>query len=326
MNSHLSSPATAAEWLDVLDEGDVLSGIDAYTVASWIERWRQTAREARGGQTGLAINLRWVWALSLLLANEADGDSQVRGFRRAHLPHGLVDLDEVHRWVETRSAAKPTIYGTGEVPRRDMPDVRRGRPIAVVVGDVHWKTVKYPLDGWVGERSTTRGTPLDELRLLTERLADTYPWQPAQATAFVLSGATPVAQVLTTGSPSPAKSRATVTITADLDLPVEAVAAAYLRARVAAKGAKPRLPSAKGVELVIHAEERPGASVHALRQSWNREHADDLDDAGRSYQYGGDDIAPFRQALRDARRRIRGTTQLNSIEAFDAAIRGSSGE
>jgi len=46
--------------------------------------------------------------------------------------------------------------------------------------------------GWVQGIETTHGGALETLRALGERLARIYGWQPAQATAFILSDRTPV--------------------------------------------------------------------------------------------------------------------------------------
>lgn len=240
----------------------------------------------------------FVWARSLLAATDAADDPGVVAFRADVLGGRLVELDGVQPWVEQQAAldGPATVYARLVVPHGWQPGdpVPAGAECAELAID----SLDYGAsDGqWVHKVMLARSGVLDRLRQLSERLGPVYGWQPAQASTFVLTGCTPIVQVLrmtTSALPGP---RQRVVIAADPDVAPELVAAAFRRARSMVLGPRVRPPSLYGSELVVHAAERPGVDTRGLWRQWN--------DAHPEHPYP--ELRAFQQALRDARRRVLG--------------------
>lgn len=258
------------EWANLLDEGpDWLAAQDPVDLADRVEAWRRASTPTDGKIPAP----RWLWAKSLLLAADASRDEDVAEFRRRHLPDGLVDLVDIETWIRAREDD-----GDHHAPELDlMPD-----PV-----------LEYPVGDWTRSLLVGFGGVLAELLDLSIALARRYPWQPAQATAFVLTGATPVCNAIqstTTTNPH----RTTITLEIDPEMSVEDVARAYARSRRAQLGPKPRPISGRTVGLVLAKAIDSQAADHVLYGRWNREHPDDKFES----------IRAFRQALRDGTRRL----------------------
>ena len=220
---------------------------------------------------------QWVWALSLLHANDADQDRGVLEFRQRLLHDGLIGTEAVKAWIEERVVPGPSLAlividpvelasddGTGVV------DLRGGhRHVRTFISEF----VDYPAEGYVGRVPVSPGSVLDELRSLSELLARSHPWQRAQATAFILTGATPVAQVLrvTKSHMIGAEYSFRVTIDADPRVPVEEVTSAYVSSRGELIGPRARLPLERGLRLVILALLNPGMRDVVLQREWNKQ-------------------------------------------------------
>lgn len=257
------------EWEKLLDEGpDWLAAQDPVDLADRVEAWRRASTPTDGKIPAP----RWLWAKSLLLAADASRDADVAEFRRQHLPDGLLDLDDVGSWVRAREDD-----GDHHAPELDlMPD-----PI-----------LEYPAgtSTWAWSVRVGYGGVLAELLDLSVSLARRYPWLRAQATAFVLTGATPVSIAIrsTTGT------HPTITMEIDPEMSVEDVARAYAKIRRDRLGPKPRPIAERTVDLVVSRGIDTDAADHVLYGRWNREHPDDKFET----------IRAFRQALRDGTRRL----------------------
>lgn len=295
-------PLTPSEWADVLDEHESYRGVDAYDVAQQVIGWRQRRRALKGDAQphvdSSAELARFMWARSLLHVAAADDEPAVHTFRADVLDGQLLKLDDIAGWVERqRQVDGPaTTYITVPIPY----GVQYGERVTidVVASDCPGKieTLEYgTADGrWVHHAPVAQGGALDRLRHLSTHLARTYNWQPGQASVYVLTGLTPVVQMFRVGHSM--GSRQQVTIEADPDVPTELVASAFKRLRAGMLGPRARRPFARGIELVVHAAERPGTDTRALWHQWNREHPD------VAYKT----VAAFSQALRDARSRVQG--------------------
>lgn len=105
---------------------------------------------------------------------EADA---LAAFRSRHLDGGVLGGDALPAWIE-RHREPATDYETfadGELVQ------------------VERRCLEYDNgSGFVQYVECRRGGVLDELRILGERLARTYGWQPAQATSFVLADLSPM--------------------------------------------------------------------------------------------------------------------------------------
>lgn len=160
--------------------------------------------------------------------------------------------------------------------------------------------------GSVHSVGTVSGTALDHLRELSEALAAALGWAAATATMYVLTGIAPAPELFTVGVEhrmvTAEAGRQRITISADPDIPADVVAAAFRAERAKLRGPRARLPQAKLSRLAAHvAQYRLSASsTKQLRDWWNAEHPAD--------QYS--DVRAFRQAARDAERRVLGQPRL----------------
>jgi hypothetical protein len=295
---------TRREWDVVLDEGEHwLRSVGAEGAARVVVNLRQKRRRvvvsSSDELTPSARLGRFVLARSLAIASEVDDDEHVAAFRRDHLGDVLLGDDEaVDQWVQARRAQGQVRTVTLYVE----PTWQPGDPIDTsaerYAGEGSHGLLEYACGGAVRSVLVGRGSVLDELLALSTHLVRLTGWQAGQATSYVLTGATPVYSMCRLTTPrgrQPGADR--VTITVDPDMPVEDVVRAYSQAQRQLRGVRTRRPMPRAVELVVMAGESPGASDHALMQQWNRTHAAEAFPS----------IRAFRQALRDARRRVLGT-------------------
>lgn len=117
------------------------------------------------------LNAR-IEAVSRLVAEEAAGDEEILKFR-----HRVLGRDT------SMSAEEAEVYL--DVPEARQPRYRRSiDPGPTELLKYQNRHIAHDLHVWAG-------SPLDELRKLSKRLAESYPWQPEQAAAFVLEGLVP---------------------------------------------------------------------------------------------------------------------------------------
>lgn len=157
-------------------------------------------------------------AFSALLAADAAQEPAVRRFREAALGHRLLTPTEA--WAFVRSPALAW-FSAARLRRRGvplighevadqqratetLPDGRRRWHLAVRLADPPttlegWAPAPHPVptlaypaeDRWVAHTVVAPGSVLDELRRVVEGLVEGYPWPPAAATWYVLTGAAP---------------------------------------------------------------------------------------------------------------------------------------
>lgn len=150
------------------------------------------------------------WALSQLVAAEMSKDEQVEKYRARCLPDGLLVWDDIETWLLSQQelegppttdltitiAQNQLVFQPGSIGRLDPPleFIDRGWGVKR-----HLLDFALPGDEWVRRMVVTADGLLDQLRRLSERLANTCGWQPVQCTVFVLAGITPlIAAVRTT--------------------------------------------------------------------------------------------------------------------------------
>jgi hypothetical protein len=291
---------TDAEWRQVeLDDRHE----DAYDTADRIrtQRLRRQPMAQPPGERDESLPTEFasfVWARSLLAAADAADDPGVIAFRADVLGGQLLPLDSVWDWVheQRRLDGPATEYARHVVPQgwREHDPV----PVGAAYASSYSETLSYSAAGEpvVHYVPVSRDGVLYLLRQLSERLAPVYGWQQAQASTFVLTGYTPVVSMLRMTTPRIPGPRQRVVLDVDPDVPPELVAAAFRRARSMMLGPRARPPSLHGSELVVHAAERPGVEPRGLWRQWNDAHPE------RPYL----ELTAFRQALRDARRRVLG--------------------
>jgi hypothetical protein len=144
------------------------------------------------------------WALSQLVAHYAKEDPGVVAFRAKHLNAGLIRWANVEKWISEASeldgdrSASVTLTLPTDTTIESNPDGTRkiDPPIAKVVGRIKYSvgTLAYALPGdrSVRRLAVTSGGVLDRLSRLADSLADSFGWNPAQATVFILAGVTPL--------------------------------------------------------------------------------------------------------------------------------------
>jgi hypothetical protein len=215
------------------------------------------ARERRRKDPGApdaALTAR-IEAVSRLAADHAAGDAAVLRFRQRIL----------HR--ETALTPNEAEAFLEQDQGRERAGVQRAELLvyqnARVTHDIHvWPS-----------------SPLDRLRRLAEDLARSYPWQPAQAAAFVLEGQTPLATPFLLHMPqTPAgerPARARLVMEVDLWMPAEVVARAYRKAQrdVLRGHNKPVRP--RTLDVVNFVLTHRPATWAALLERWNTEHPGD---------------------------------------------------
>jgi hypothetical protein len=314
---------TRGEWQDLRDEFEYI-GWDYDRAADLVLDWRRR-RQKLGPvqvQSDAGAELaQFAWARSLRAVAEADTEPDVQQFRHDVLGDTLLTLEQVGSWVERQqvidgpptvrvllpmpagwrdgdpvTAASITVGGISRYVAQSGVGVQVGVEPELLDHTAEPDLLAYTVDGeWVSSAFVNRNGVLGKLRTLSERLAKRYNWQPAQASVYVLTGLTPVVRIFTLTT-TMGTSGHHVTIDADPDVPVELVADVFKRARRDLLGPRARRPFGRGVRLVVHAAERPGVATRGLWQQWNRAHPDE--------QF--DDLQSFRQALRNAQRRVDG--------------------
>jgi hypothetical protein len=287
---------------------------DAYEAAWWIVRRRRRTAEIAtdpDDQEGRPTKIgRFLWAKSLMLAADASEDNGVLHYRRTVLDDALIPLDEIKTWVQelSRLDGPGTFYTHGIAPLDIGPSehIESVEPRVIQLPDGRFllartfcELLHFPGEsGWRESVTVASGGHLDDLRMLSDRLAETYPWQPAQAVGFVLTGVTPIVIALELTMPMVVTKvgRSLIHLEIDPEMPVEDVVRAYTRARLAMVGPRVKHPAEKGVEIVIHCAENEGLTTFRLWRTWNKQHQDDQFETQRL----------FRQAWKSAQKRIRG--------------------
>jgi len=120
------------------------------------------------------------------------------------------------------------------------------------------------------------GSPLDELRKLADSLTKSYPWEPAQAAAFVLEGLIPLATPFMLRFPQTwdetRPTRARLVMEVDLWMPASAVLRAYRDVQRSVLPGHNRPVSDRSLDLVNFVMLHLPATWQKLLDQWNTEH------------------------------------------------------
>ncbi|WP_433261585.1 hypothetical protein ACQPZF_27225 [Actinosynnema sp. CS-041913] len=131
-------------------------------------------------------------ALSENIAAVADRDRQTGAFRAAHLPDGVIGLDQVEEWISLRAQEQPGDLRQArvQVPAGWQPD----EPLPSTSASLFVDRLEYVVPGYDRVRwiVVVPGGVLGWLRRLSVGLATAHGWEPAQATTWVLTGVTPL--------------------------------------------------------------------------------------------------------------------------------------
>ena len=229
------------------------------------------------------------WALSLLLAREAEKGEGVTTFRRKVLKGRLVKFENIGAWIERRGKKDGLRTRWLEVPLPDRAEYNAGRisitpPIQIgndyeVEGSLRARFLKYAAPGSNVQNSiaVTHGKTLDHLRAVSEHLSRRFGWQEGQATTFVLTGRVPLLDIcrVVTRIRSPMGATSRVELIVDPGLSPKQVADVYQGARRDLVGPRHRELSEKHIVLAQFAAERQeGETLAQSMKRWNQTYPD----------------------------------------------------
>jgi len=306
--------ATGLEYIDDVAPG-LLRSIGLLETSRRLRAERM--RQGREREVSLAWD-RNAEAVAMLAAEEARRDENVILFRSTHLVDGLVETQDVPRWVAAEADRDGTPSKLMLIPV-DAPSVPRTSSDARDMGLRFYSTSRLLLEfpsedeGWRGVLAVRLGGVLNQLRTISETLASHYGWQPAQATGFVLSDAPPiVAPIQVQIQDRSWRPSARIVLTIDPLLPPKEVAATYRHARTEfythgdASRQEPNYTqiSSKRAALAVFALKYSQGHVWAEAQSiWNRDHPE--------WAYSKSRAAQFIRDARDAYKRVSGGRDLD---------------
>ena len=213
----------------------------------WLDKFRRKGMIWPRGtrQVGRLSRSKRQEAISLLLAADADEDAQVEMFRKTALGDRLLRAAEIEPWIQQQASrdGPPTRWVRVPIPRENRLTAEPAgfsitpaltiagteRPIGFALESLDYGV---PEDNWSRCIPVALGGTLGQLRLISEELANSYGWQKAQAVLFVLTGATPIVEILSVEAHEhtlPALSRLVLTV--DPFLPASEVNRRYTAAR-----------------------------------------------------------------------------------------------
>ena len=196
-------------------------------------------------------------AISRLAAEHASGDEGVLRFRQRVLGRDTpMSPSEAEAYLDLPDARRPPRTGDS------------GERLEVL----HYQNRRIDHDIHVWPR-----TPLDRLRELALSLCESYPWEPAQAAAFVLEGLVPRATPFLLNLPQTLHEtrprRARMIMKVDLWMPAALVLRAYRESQRRVLPGHNRPISARSVDLVNFVlRHRPATTWQQLLDRWNTEH------------------------------------------------------
>jgi hypothetical protein len=230
-------------------------------------------------------------ALSILIAESASQDEEVRRFRGDVLNDKLLELDQVEPWIEDQAQVDK---GAGRSSRLlqmvPVPPEHNIRPeqnsycldppltleALTPPATLHIKTLEYlvPGDEWVRRVPVAIGGALERLQIISERLAQNHRWHPAQATLFVLTGAAPLISILSVEVQPTNRGVITgpsrIALTVDPMVPPEKVRASYERIRQKIVGKGHREMRERQFKLAVFTKLSPEEEPWAERVAkWN---------------------------------------------------------
>ena len=212
---------------------------------------------------------------------------RVAAFRRKVLKNQLVPLDDVGSWIREMARRQPA----AKRPKTRLPLLAYGVP---------------SLPHACHEVATPGGT-LDQLRKISERLADFFGWGRDQATVFVLTGTTPTLHTIWTSArlADPLEARSRIILTIDPKVTPRELADHYRATRRALfNGRRLRRLSEKHARLAaFNAQQPEDSTVEANREQWNAQcrawkHPD--------WRYRAADVNRFKRDCQQALERLVG--------------------
>jgi len=198
-----------------------------------------------------------IQAVSRLAAEHAAGDEEILRFRKQVLGRDTpMSAEEAEAYLDLPEARQPRF---------------RSAIDAESIGLLKYQNrhVSHDLHVWAG-------SPLDKLRKLAATLAQSYPWEPAQAAAFVLEGLIPLATPFMLHLPQTwhetRPRRAKLVMEVELWMPAAAVLRAYRDLQRQVLPGHNRPVSRRSIDLVNFVLQHRPATWPQLLDFWNSEH------------------------------------------------------
>jgi hypothetical protein len=277
--SGLSDALTDDEWAALLDEGAIRELQEGTrTSRNLVDRvhlWRRVYRlnepppALLGPRPRGRRNTHLSWhqeSVSDVLAVHAELETEhrfgVREFRAEVLDGRLLSLDQAGHWIEQAAANR------GGILRSPTARAEVAGHTALGVETLGYARADSK---WMHRVVVEPGSVLARLRSIARRLADFYGWDEAQATAFVLTGVTPLTHALraTVSTSSPLLVRSRIKMSIDPSTTPREVADYYRRVRQEAFGRIRRLGE-KHARLAAFAARLPQAmDSNEQLKKWN---------------------------------------------------------
>jgi hypothetical protein len=275
MVSQFEQGDATVEWLaeKVAQLAELGSGQKA---GGYVERSRRQRRSKR-----IPSRLE---AISCYVAGRARARDDVQWFRRTFLDHGLLQIAEIEPWIIRQHESHPVTRAVilrlpaGTTLDWDRAGHYRIVPplaeVSKVEGIASLSLLDYPRAGskWVQRIPVGPDGPLGHLHKVAGTLAESYGWQQAQATGFVLTDLTPeFPEALINVQSNRLGGLGRIGIVVDPFFTPAEVARIYGRIRSQVLSGKTKGLSEKHARLAIYALEHPSLDRSSL-QSWNVEY------------------------------------------------------
>lgn len=273
----ISKGATIAEKVDWL-AGEVakLLALTDNKPGSYIELRRRQRRGKRLPSRQEAI--------ACYVAMRARGKDDVQSFRRTYLNDGLLQIKDIEPWIKRQHKSNPLRHAV--IVRLPVGTALEfglnGHPVITppltdvsqVEGIAPPTFLDYPGPGneWVQHIPVGPDGTLGRLCKLAETLASTCGWQPAQATAFVLTNLTPEIQdFMVTLQIKSVGALGRIQLVVDPFFTPAEVAQRYGRIRAQMLSGRTKSSSEKHTRLAIHALEHASLDRSSF-ESWNTQY------------------------------------------------------
>lgn len=293
----LGRSISGAAWALACDQGYVAEALDpAYDAAGEDSLSAYLTALLRVEDAGLRSRARSRRSSSRRILTGGESSARVEAVSRLAAEHAAGD-EEILRFRHRVLGRNTPMSAEQAEAYLDLPEARE-RPGLGTHASGPMETLKYQNRHVSHDLHVWAGSPLDKLRKLADALTKSYPWEPAQAAAFVLEGLVPLAtpfmlrfpQTWHEGRPR----RAKLIMEVDLWMPASAVLHAYREVQRKVLPGHNRPVGSQSIELVNFVIQHRPNTWAALLERWNNEHP------GREYS----DYRSFRYAFERASRSL----------------------
>lgn len=307
----LSDPLRDDEWDFLMEEYYVDEIVDSHSFTKRTDAVESAARKirkirnlalahAKAKQEKVSIlssqegkqSLGRSEAVSILIAQEASKDEDIRLFRAEVLGDTLLTLEEVDAWIQQQVQKEGPPTAWLEVPlsqtkTNEYFQMKIGNALAVSLSleipaeqirqmrGIRGHILRYtvPDDEWERSVAVLIGGVLERLQQLSEQLENLYAWPQAQATTFILTGnmpwVSPFSYTLRRNS-YPLLNR--IILEVDPMVLPKVVTRSYSNLRKEMTPRRPRGLTEKHMQLALFASKHPNGKWAEKMELWNKEH------------------------------------------------------